>query len=151
MTPRIRVTAVLIEDDSILLVEHEHLVVQSQDRWWSLPGGGLEWGETLDECLVREVREETGLDVALDRLLYVCDRISNDQHVVHMTFAVTRVGANLEAGVEPGPDANPIVGARMVPLARLRECGFSELFCQVVTDGFPESGTYRGSVANIGL
>ena len=151
MTPRIRVTAILIEDDSILLVKHERLVIQSQDRWWSLPGGGLEWGETIEEGLVREVREETGLDVTLDRLLYVCDRIADGRHVLHITFAVTRVGGDPQSGVEPGPGANPILRAAMVPLSRLGEYGFSELFCQLVADGFPESGTYQGSTANIGL
>lgn len=36
---------------------------------WDLPGGHLAAGESFDECLIREVKEETGLDVAIERLL----------------------------------------------------------------------------------
>ncbi|MBQ6589493.1 MAG: NUDIX domain-containing protein [Butyrivibrio sp.] len=46
--------AVIVQDGKILL-SHEHVV-----GWWLIPGGGLEEGETLEECVVREVEEETG-------------------------------------------------------------------------------------------
>jgi ADP-ribose pyrophosphatase YjhB (NUDIX family) len=144
---KVRATAVLVEDGEILLVEQ----YVSDTRAWSLPGGTLEAGETLDACLVREVREETGLVVGLDRLLYLCDRIEAGRHVVHITFAVRRLGGHLRAGVEPEPGANPIRSVQMVPLRRLREHGFSERFCDLAAAGFPDSGTYRGPVANIGL
>ncbi len=38
---------------------------------WGLPGGGLEYGEHPEEAVVREVREETGLNVSIERLLLV--------------------------------------------------------------------------------
>jgi ADP-ribose pyrophosphatase YjhB (NUDIX family) len=62
MNPKVRATTVLIEDGCILLLEQQ--VTESLGRKWSLPGGTLEVGETLEACVVRETREETGLDVA---------------------------------------------------------------------------------------
>lgn len=147
--PRVRATAVLVEDGHILLVEQR--VTESLARGWSLPGGTLEFGETLRDCVVREMREETGLDVAVERLLYVCDRLQDGRHVVHVTFAVRRVGGRLRPGVEPEADANPIQGVAMVPLASLREYGFSQRFCELALAGFPGSGSYQGTVTNIGL
>jgi ADP-ribose pyrophosphatase YjhB (NUDIX family) len=149
VNPTVRATAVLIENGLVLLVEQR--LSACEDRAWSLPGGRVRPGETVRECLVREVREETGLDIAVGRLLYVCDRIAGDGHVVHITFAVRRVGGELSLGSEPEPDAEPIRTVTMVPLKSLAEYGFSKRFCKLAEAGFPDSGTYQGPVSNIGL
>ena len=145
--PNVRATAVLIEDGQILLVQQR----VDDRRSWSLPGGTLESGETLGDCLVREVREETGLDVTLDRLLYICDRLDTARHVVHVTFAVCRVGGQVRIGAEPEPDAQPIRDVRFVPVDDLCDYGFSACFRDLARAGFPTSGTYQGPVSNIGL
>lgn len=79
---QIRVTGILIEDGKILLVQQR----LSENRAWSLPGGRLEQGETLEQGVVREFKEETGLDVAVDRLLYVCDIKHSGYTAIHVTF-----------------------------------------------------------------
>jgi ADP-ribose pyrophosphatase YjhB (NUDIX family) len=144
---KVRATAVLIEGNEILLVEQQ----VSASRGWSLPGGALEVGETLAECVAREVREETGLQVAVEDLLYVCDRMEAGQQVVHVTFAVKRLGGCLRPGLEPEPGAHPIESVQMVPIARLIDYGFAPRFRDLALAGFPDRGTYRGSVTNIGL
>lgn len=60
-----RVIAYDAKEKSILLVRNPNA------GFWYVPGGGLEEGEDIMQCAVREVREETGLHVRLKRLLYV--------------------------------------------------------------------------------
>lgn len=61
----VRVTGVVIEDDHILLLNQD----TGSGRAWSLPGGKVEEGESLSAALVREMREETGIEVAVGRLV----------------------------------------------------------------------------------
>jgi len=70
---------------------------------WSVPGGRVEGGETLHEAVVREVLEETGLEVVVDRFLGWVERMSDDPgtfHFVILDFAVTVLD----------PEADPVGG-----------------------------------------
>jgi len=138
------VTGVVVEDGRILLLNQD----TDAGRSWSLPGGKLEAGETLAQALVREMKEETGLDVLPGRLLYVCDHVPAE--VVHMTFEARRTGGTL-GDVMAGADTTPIRGVDFVPVAKLPELGFSERFAELVTAGFPGAGSYMGPKSAIGL
>ncbi|MBT0768552.1 NUDIX hydrolase [Kineosporia sp. J2-2] len=144
----IRVTGILTDDQGRLL-----LLDQDTDsgRSWSLPGGKVELGETLAGALVREMREETGLVVEPDRLLYVCDYLpGGDKHVVHMTFETQRTGGDV-GDVTVGADTSPIRGVQFVPVADLASYGFSERFRELAEAGWPQAGSYMGPKSAIGL
>jgi len=142
----VRVTGVLIEGGSILLVQQK----LSEKRGWSLPGGKLERGETMAEGLVREMKEETGLDVEIERLLYVCDVAASGNTIMHVTFLLKRAGGAIELPTNEF-DENPINDVRFVPLGELEKYGFSEKFRILAQDGFPGAGNYMGDKASIGL
>ena len=73
--PVIGVGAVIVQDGRVVLVRRGHEPLAGQ---WSLPGGGVELGETLEEAVVREMREETGLEVDVGPVIEVFDRITRD-------------------------------------------------------------------------
>lgn len=67
MSRIIRYQGAIIRHDHILLIKHSEYA--SGDDYWVIPGGGREDGETEEECVKREMREETHLNVAVKQLL----------------------------------------------------------------------------------
>jgi 8-oxo-dGTP diphosphatase len=71
---------------------------------WSIPGGRLEWGESVREAITREVREETGLDVEIAGLIDVVDSVTRKasdevvRHYVLIDFLARHIGGTLRAG-----------------------------------------------------
>lgn len=65
---RLAAYAIIVDDQDRLLLA---LWNEAEQKMWTLPGGGVELAESAQEGVVREVREETGYDVALDGLLGV--------------------------------------------------------------------------------
>ena len=86
--PVVGVGAVAVRDGYLLLVRRGRGAAQGT---WSVPGGKVERGETLAEAVVRELREETGLEGLCGRLLGWAERIGSGEHYVILDFEVTVV------------------------------------------------------------
>jgi 8-oxo-dGTP diphosphatase len=99
--PVVGAAAVVIHEGCVLLIRRG----QAPDAGeWSIPGGGVELGEAVEEALRREVREETGLEIAVGDFLEIFERIERDIdgsvrfHFVLLDYAATVVGGTLRAG-----------------------------------------------------
>lgn len=98
--PYVGVGAVIVQDGRVLLVKRKYEPLAGQ---WSLPGGGVEVGETLEGCLAREMLEETGLEVEIGPVIEVFDRITRDEdgrvryHFVLVDYLCWPLGGELAA------------------------------------------------------
>ena len=95
-----RVSVIVINSDNqILLVKHR----KGQRQYWVLPGGRLEYGEAFFECGVREVKEETGLDVEVDKIVFLSEAIAPDRtrHIVNVFLLARLIGGTMKLGNEP--------------------------------------------------
>ena len=121
------VAAIIFSADGVLLQRRD------DNRMWGLPGGGVEPGESIRDAVIREVLEETGLDVEPRRLIGVYSDPANHQVVTYPDGGVTHyVTTVIECVVRGGtltccaeslelqyfpPDALP---PDMMPASRLR-------------------------------
>jgi 8-oxo-dGTP diphosphatase len=95
---RVRVCGLCWDGDRILLVNHR---MTSGSTLWIPPGGGVEYGETLQNALKREFWEETGLEVAPSQFAFGCEFIKAPLHSLELFFNVIRTGGALKKGYDP--------------------------------------------------
>ncbi|MAE86268.1 MAG: NUDIX hydrolase [Flammeovirgaceae bacterium] len=116
---RVRVCGILVENETILLLKHEG--IGNHGFIWSPPGGGLEFNEDVPSTLIREFKEETNLDVEIDKFLFVNEYQSKKHHAIELFFRVIRTGGTEELGNDPEvPDEEQI-------LTELKWISFEEL------------------------
>jgi ADP-ribose pyrophosphatase YjhB (NUDIX family) len=96
--PRIRVNVICPQGDELLLVRHQ----KGEKTYWLLPGGGVEFGESLTTCAEREMREETGLTVEVDRPVWMSEAIDPDgrRHILNVYLLARITGGEVTQGLD---------------------------------------------------
>jgi mutator protein MutT len=113
--PLVGVGAVIFREDEVLLVRRGQEPAMNS---WSLPGGLVELGETMETAIHRELAEETGIRVCLRGIAAVLERIfpDPDGRIAYHYVLVDFLRDYLDGELTPGSD---ITAARFVPLSGL--------------------------------
>ncbi len=137
--PRIRVAVALVEDGKLLLVEH----CKEKHRYWLLPGGGLEWGESLKDAARRELLEETGLEAEIGHLLLVSETVAPDtsRHLLHLVFSARRSSHSPHSPTSPVEER--ITDVRWVSLEEVAELVFHPPIGKMLSNLGAEGLSYR--------
>jgi ADP-ribose pyrophosphatase YjhB (NUDIX family) len=98
-TPKVDIRVAVFRDNRILLV-HE-----ATDKRWSVPGGWADVGESAAEVAAREVREESGYEVRVTKLLGVCDKAKHEHparfwYIYKIFFRAELTGGSACTGIE---------------------------------------------------
>lgn len=148
---RLSVKAIVVVDGRILLAKHR----DSEGIWYCLPGGGQEHGETVEEAVVRECLEETGLRVRLGPLAFVRDYVADNHefadespgaHQVELMFLCEPADGRQTVSVQV---ADPMqIGAEWVEISELGRCSlYPKVLASLLRDGLPTRGAeYLGDV-----
>ena len=96
---RVRVCGILIKDNRVLMVRHKGL--SASGTFWAPPGGGMKFGLSSSECLKNEFREETGLIIEVEELLFVNEFHMHPLHAIELYFKVKQTGGRLITGYDP--------------------------------------------------
>lgn len=132
--PRVGVGAIVLDGDRVLLVQRGRSPAKGK---WSVPGGLIELGEGLEEAVVREVREECGLEVRVLGLCGVIDRVTRGAAGVQGTPGLVRfhwvildyLAEALGGVLAPASDA---ADARWVPLGDLPRYDTTEGLAEMI-------------------
>ncbi|MDW8801964.1 NUDIX domain-containing protein [Clostridium sp. A1-XYC3] len=102
MKIRTRAAAIILDDlNRVLLVKHRD--PDTDETWWTLPGGGIEAGESAVEALTREVKEECGIKCIPKDLVYVREYVEwhKETHHISLFFTAAALEYNINIGIDP--------------------------------------------------
>ncbi len=97
--PLLTVDTVITQNNSVVLIMRKNPPFKGS---WALPGGFVEYGETVEMAAIRETKEETGLDIELNGIVGVYSDPRRDPrgHIISICFLGHRIGGELVADTD---------------------------------------------------
>jgi 8-oxo-dGTP diphosphatase len=126
------VGAIILNDKKQILLGLRGPLAKNERGTWEIPGGAVEYGETLTNALKREVQEEIGVEIEVGRLVQVVDHIlpAENQHWVSPTY-ICKISAGVPTNLEPGKcdrlDWFSLSEAQQLPLSMVTQQDISYL------------------------
>ncbi len=130
------VSAIVFRGDEVLLVKRAS---EPNKGRWSIPGGVLEVGETIEEAAIRETREETNVVVRPREVFGVSDYIERDGSAVRWHYVLIDLLCDYVSG-DPFP-ATDTENARFIPLRELGEYELAPAALEVVQEAAKDRGS----------
>ncbi len=107
---RVRACGILEQNGRILLVKM--LGLGEEGVFWAPPGGGVEFGESIAQTIMREFREETGLEVEVHGFMGINEYIRPPLHAIELFYRVVQTGGTLALGTDPETSSQTLAELR---------------------------------------
>lgn len=96
---RLRVCGICVQSGRVLLINHSGM--NESGEFWSPPGGGLEFGESIEDCLKREFLEETNTIISVGKFLTVREFLKSPLHAIELFYEVKILSGEIKIGFDP--------------------------------------------------
>ena len=126
---RVRVAVIITKGEEILLAKHS----KGGKEYWVLPGGGVEEGESITETAIREIKEETKLNVKIKKLVFISEALPPDKHRHVIDFSFT--GEILSGEIKTGEE-EILKDVKFFPVTALEEIQFYPCIGAELKEGF---------------
>lgn len=97
---RVRACGILIKDNAVLLIKHQG--IGNGNYLWAPPGGGVNFGETIEDSIKREFLEECNINVQVGNFLYISEFIQQPLHAIELFYKIECSDVStLKTGFDP--------------------------------------------------
>ena len=131
---RLRVCGICVQSGKVLLINHSGM--NESGEFWSPPGGGLEFRESIEDCLKREFLEETNTVISVGRFLTVREFLKPPIHAIELYYEVKIESGNIKKGFDPEMDYQIIKDIQWLSFAEVlgkEEGRFAEVLVEIAS------------------
>jgi 8-oxo-dGTP diphosphatase len=122
---RVRVCGVCELNGQYLLANHAG--INRYGNFWCVPGGGLNFGESIENCLKREFLEETGLTIEVGDFLNVYEFIKAPLHAIELFYKVKITNGELKLGSDPETNNEVLNEVKWMNINDMRKLSDTEI------------------------
>ena len=127
---RIRVCGVCIEQEKMLLLNH--IGIRENTDFWCPPGGGLQFGETIETCLKREFLEETNTEISVGKFLTINESINMPLHAIELFYEVKIIGGIPKKGIDPEMEEQIITDLGWFSLEEIKDISVHPIVMKLI-------------------